>query len=39
MDAFSAVIVQDFDGVAVENGDNGAGELIGKRTCSRKQPQ
>jgi hypothetical protein len=38
-DALSAVIVQDFDGVAVEDGDDGAGELIGKRTCSRKQRQ
>jgi hypothetical protein len=26
-DAFRAVIVQDFDGVAVEDGDDGAGEV------------
>jgi len=26
-DAFSVVVVQDFDGVAVENGDDGAGEV------------
>ena len=33
------MIVQDFDGVAVEDGDDEAGKLIGKRTCSRKQRQ
>jgi hypothetical protein len=26
-DAFGVVVVQDFDGVAVEDGDNGTGEL------------
>jgi len=26
-DAFGAIIVQDFDGVAVEDGDDGAGKI------------
>ena len=29
-DAFSAVVVQDFEGVAVENGDDLASEVYGK---------
>ena len=29
-DAFSMAIVQNFDGVAVEDGDNGAGEVSEK---------
>ena len=32
-DAFSAAVMQDFDGVAVEDGDDGAGEVgIGGQT-------
>jgi hypothetical protein len=29
-DAFSMMAVQDFEGVAVENGDDGAGEVRGE---------
>jgi hypothetical protein len=29
-DAFRVLVVQDFDGVAVEDGDDGAGEIGGK---------
>jgi len=33
-DAFSAAVVQDFDGVAVEDGENGAGEIERLNSCS-----
>jgi hypothetical protein len=34
-DRFGAVVVQDFEGVAVEDGDNGAGEVDSEqRACS-----
>ena len=31
------VTVQDFDGVAVENGDDGAGEVYGKGAWERRE--
>ena len=31
-DTFRVLVVQDFDGVAVEDGDDGAGEVGGKDT-------
>jgi hypothetical protein len=39
-DAFSVAIVQDFDGVAVEDGDDGAGEVGGResrRGCQERE--
>ncbi len=37
-DAFSAAVVQDFDGVAVEDGDDGAGKVgEGLGGCEQKE--
>ena len=36
-DTFSAVIVQNFDGVAVEDGNDGAGEVGGRGIGEKKE--
>jgi hypothetical protein len=35
-DAFRVLVVQDFDGVTVEDGDNGAGIICRKNTTGEK---
>jgi hypothetical protein len=36
-DAFRVLVVQDFDGVAVEDGDDGAGEIGSYERCRKRQ--
>jgi len=38
-DTFGALDMQDFNGVAVEDGDDGAGEAIGKSRYAQRQHQ
>ena len=37
-DPFSALVVEDFESVAVENGDDGAGELTRKGRTGEQEP-